>query len=64
MTNYSLLIGNREVRAYLQSNFRVKRIINEKAPAESLVLLNKELKIRFLKYKSHYAQHKNHEYLK
>jgi len=37
---------------------------NEKAPAEFLVLLNKELKIRLLKYESYYTQYKNHEYLK
>ncbi len=37
---------------------------NEKAPAEFLVFLNKELKIRFLKDDSYYTQHKNHEYLK
>ncbi|MEH7590774.1 hypothetical protein V7247_28970 [Priestia megaterium] len=43
---YSLLIGNREVRTYLQSNFRVKRMIhNEKSQAKFLLLLNKELKI-------------------
>lgn len=43
---YLLLIGNGEVRAYLQSNFRVKRIIrNEKAQAKFLLLLNKKLKI-------------------
>ncbi|MEW4212080.1 hypothetical protein Q0O85_26540 [Priestia megaterium] len=43
---YSLLIGNRKVRAYLESNFRVKRMIrNEKAQAKFLLLLNKELKI-------------------
>ncbi|WP_182007551.1 hypothetical protein [Priestia aryabhattai] len=42
---YSLLIGNRELRAYLQSNFRVKKIIrNEKSQAKFLLLLNKELK--------------------
>ncbi len=39
-------------------------ICNEKAPAEFLVLLNKELKIRLLKYGNYYTQHKNHEYLK
>jgi len=39
-------------------------IRNEKAPAEFLVLLNKELNIRFLKYESYYTRHKNHEYLK
>ncbi|MED4261683.1 hypothetical protein [Priestia aryabhattai] len=43
---YSLLIGNREVRAYLQSNFRVKRMIrNEKSQAKFLLLLNEKLKI-------------------
>ncbi|MDD1515925.1 hypothetical protein [Priestia megaterium] len=43
---YPLLIGNREVRAYLQSNFRVKRMIrNERSQAKFLLLLNKEIKI-------------------
>ena len=43
---YSLLIGNREVRACLQSNFRVKRMIrNERSQAKFLLLLNKEMKI-------------------
>lgn len=43
---YLLLIGNKKVRAYLQCNFRVKRMIrNEKAQAKFLLLLNKELKI-------------------
>ncbi|AEN90424.1 hypothetical protein BMWSH_3542 [Priestia megaterium WSH-002] len=42
---YALLFGNRRVRSYLHSSFRVFRMIrNEKVQKKFIMLLNKELK--------------------
>ncbi len=42
---YALLFGNRRVRSYLQSSFRVHRMIRKKKVQEKfIILLNKEVK--------------------